>query len=117
MIGPGQSGEVPRHVLVLDTSKSMLAPLPGVPKRKIEVAREAVAKILEEVRTQNAFFGMVVFNSTTRVLFPLSQALPQMEEITRSTQPTGKSAIWDALALGADLLRTSPGGPIVGNLV
>lgn len=109
--------DAPRHVLVLDTSKSMLAPISGAPRKKIEVAREAVGKILEEVANQRAFFGMVVFNSTTRVLFPLSQKLPSMAEIVQNTQPTGKSAIWDALALGADLLRMGPGGPIVGNLV
>ncbi len=109
--------DVPRHVLVLDTSKSMLAPISGAPRRKIEVAREAVGKILEEVASQRAFFGMVVFNSTTRVLFPLSQKLPTMAEIEQNTVPTGKSAIWDALGLGADLLRLGPGGPIVGNLV
>lgn len=111
-----QYREPPRHVLVLDTSKSMLAPITGVPKRKIEVAREAVGKILEEVKAQQAYFGIVVFNSTARVLFPISQKIPTLEAVVRNTVPTGRSAIWDAIGLGADQLR-SPTGEIVGNLV
>jgi hypothetical protein len=106
----------PRHVLVLDTSKSMLAPMADSSRRKIEVARSAVFKILEEVKSQGAVFGMVVFNSTASVLLPLSPQLPRVEEIVDRLVPSGKSAIWDALALGADLLRTTE-GYVKGNLV
>ncbi|MCI4317208.1 MAG: VWA domain-containing protein, partial [Thermoplasmata archaeon] len=58
-----------RHVLILDLSKSMLAPLPdtgggGPDKQKIEVARTAVYRILENAETNGAFFGLVTFTET-----------------------------------------------------
>lgn len=120
---PGASR--PRHVLVLDISKSMLAPLPDPSDphnvvRKIEVARAATFRIFEEVQTQGAMFGLVVFNSGARVALPLQEVRPEsrpaLDNIIALLQPSGKSAIWDALALGADLLRIEGGG-VVGNLV
>jgi hypothetical protein len=84
--------------------------------KKIEVARSAVYKIMGEVKSQKALFGMVVFNSTASVLFPLSPQLPSPDEVAERLVPSGKSAIWDALALGAELLRTVDGA-VVGNMV
>lgn len=113
-----------RHVLVLDLSKSMLAPLPDAhngeaPKQKIEVARTAVYRILEHAESSGAFFGLVTFTETVRVAVPLTQIkrdnLPYIESLISMLTPSGRSAIWDALAVGADLLRTGHG--IEGNLV
>jgi von Willebrand factor type A domain len=114
-----------RHVLVLDLSKSMLAPLPepeilGAEKQKIEVARTAVYRIVENSSKMGASFGLVTFTETVRIAVPLSEIrgenLPYLESLIAMLTPSGRSAIWDALAVGADLLRTGPGG-VRGNLV
>jgi hypothetical protein len=115
----------PRHVLVLDLSKSMLAPLPdptGVQgeRRKIEVARTAVYRILENAEATGAFFGLVTFTDSARVAVPLTEIrrenLPYIESLISMLAPSGRSAIWDGVALGADLLR-KPTGEVVGTLV
>jgi hypothetical protein len=114
-----------RHVLVLDLSKSMLAPLPdpqGVEneRQKIEVARTAVYRILENAAHSGAAFGLVTFTETVRVAVPLTEIrpenLPYVESLISMLTPSGRSAIWDALALGSDLLR-SGNGAVRGNLV
>jgi von Willebrand factor type A domain len=114
-----------RNVLLLDLSKSMLAPLPdlnpGQPDRqKIEVARTAVFRILQDAATTGALFGLVTFTETVRVPVPLTEIhrenLPYIENLISLLTPSGRSAIWDALAVGADLLRLGPQG-VHGNLV
>jgi SAM-dependent methyltransferase len=114
-----------RQVLVLDLSKSMLAPLPdptGIQgeRRKIEVARTAVYRILENVEATGSYFGLVTFTDTVRVAVPLTEIrhenLPYIESLISMLTPTGRSAIWDGVALGADLLRT-PTGEVAGTLV
>ncbi len=114
-----------RHVLVLDLSKSMLAPLPdpgnpGTEKQKIEVARTAVYRILENAESVHGFFGMVTFTESVRVAVPLTEIrrenLPYLESLISMLMPSGRSAVWDALAVGADLLRTAEGG-VRGTLV
>jgi hypothetical protein len=114
---PGAAKE--RHILVLDLSKSMLAPLPdptepGTEQQKIEVARTAVYRILENAAHTGSFFGLVTFTEAVRVAVPLTEIqrenLPYIEGLISMLQPSGRSAIWDALALGADLLRSVNGG-------
>ncbi len=114
-----------RHVLVLDLSKSMLAPLPdpttpGQERQKIEVARTAVYRILENAESVHGYFGMVTFTENVRVAVPLGEIrkenLPYLESLISMLTPSGRSAIWDALAVGADLLRTGDGG-VRGTLV
>jgi hypothetical protein len=114
-----------RNVLLLDLSKSMLAPLPdstpGQPDRqKIEVARTAVFRILQDAATTGALFGLVTFTETVRVPVPLTdihrENLPYIENLISLLAPSGRSAIWDALAVGADLLRLGSQG-VHGNLV
>jgi hypothetical protein len=114
-----------RNVLLLDLSKSMLAPLPdsnpGQPDRqKIEVARTAVFRILQDAADSGALFGLVTFTETVRVPVPLTdihrENLPYVENLISLLTPSGRSAIWDALAVGADLLRLGPQG-VQGNLV
>jgi von Willebrand factor type A domain len=114
-----------RHILVLDLSKSMLAPLPDSTnpesdQQKIEVARTAVYRILENASATGAFFGLVTFTESARVAVPLTEIqrenLPYIEGLISMLQPSGRSAIWDALALGADLLRSVNGG-VRGTLV
>ncbi len=115
-----------RHVLILDLSKSMLAPLPDAEpvtpeKQKIEVARTAVYRILENAETSSAFFGLVTFTESVRVAVPLTEIrrenLPYVESLISMLTPSGRSAIWDALGVGADLLRAGAGGAVRGNLV
>jgi hypothetical protein len=125
---PFRSPDAPpreRNVLLLDLSKSMLAPLPdsnpGQPDRqKIEVARTAVFRILQDAAETDALFGLVTFTETVRVPVPLTdihrENLPYVENLISLLAPSGRSAIWDALAVGADLLRLGPQG-IHGNLV
>ena len=112
-------------MLLLDHSKSMLAPLPEVeegrpPRQKIEVARTAVFRILEDAATTGALFGLVTFTETVRVPVPLGEIrrenLPYIENLISLLTPSGRSAIWDAIAVGADLLRTGTDG-VRGNLV
>jgi hypothetical protein len=112
-----------RNVLVLDLSKSMLAPLPdpsGPEKQKIEVARTAVYRILENSETTGGEFGLVTFTETVRVAVPLAvihkENLPYVESLISMLTPSGRSAIWDALAVGADLLRRGTTG-VHGTLV
>ena len=61
-----------RNVLLLDLSKSMFAPLPdpqgsGPERQKIEVARTAVFRILQEAAASGTLFGLVTFTETVRV--------------------------------------------------
>ncbi len=117
--------EPERFVLVLDLSKSMLAPLPdpggpGPERQKIEVARTAVYRILENAERTGARFGLVTFTETVRVAVALTEIrrenLPYIESLIGVLTPSGRSAIWDALAVGADLLRRGEHG-IRGHLV
>lgn len=112
-------------MLILDLSKSMLAPLPdpevaGPEKQKIEVARTAVYRIVENAANVGASFGLVTFTETVRIAVPLTEirpeSLPHVESLIAMLTPSGRSAIWDAVAVGADLLRTSSHG-VRGNLV
>ncbi len=118
--GSGEAaGPKERHVLVLDLSKSMLAPLPdpsnpGAEQQKIEVARTAVYRILENAASAGSLFGLITFTENARVAVPLAdiarENLPQIEGLISMLQPSGRSAIWDAIGLGADLLRSMNGG-------
>ena len=114
-----------RNVLLLDLSKSMLAPLPdpqggGPERQKIEVARTAVFRILQDAATTGTLFGLVTFTETVRVPVPLGEIhrenLPYIENLISLLTPSGRSAIWDALGVGADLLRMGTQG-VQGNLV
>lgn len=114
-----------RSVLLLDLSKSMLAPLPDPEgsrgaRQKIEVARTAVYRILKEAAKSGTPFGLVTFTDTVRVPVPLGAIredhLPYIENLISLLTPNGRSAIWDAIAVGADLLRGSDLG-VRGNLV
>jgi hypothetical protein len=114
-----------RNVLLLDLSKSMLAPLPdpggaGKERQKIEVARTAVFRILQDASDSSTPFGLVTFTEVVRVPVPLSEIhrenLPYIENLISLLTPSGRSAIWDALAVGADLLRSGVHG-VQGNLV
>ncbi|MGD0588940.1 MAG: vWA domain-containing protein [Thermoplasmata archaeon] len=114
-----------RNVLLLDLSKSMLAPLPdpqggGPERQKIEVARTAVFRILQDAAANGTLFGLVTFTETVRVPVPLGEIhrenLPYIENLISMLAPSGRSAIWDALGVGADLLRMGTQG-VQGNLV
>jgi hypothetical protein len=112
-----------RQVLVLDLSRSMLAPLPdpsGAERQKIEIARAAVYQILQNVSRRGARFGLVSFSNTPRIVVPLGEIhsanLPYVQSLVGMLTPGGRSAIWDALAMGADLLR-EPTGEVRGTLV
>ena len=114
-----------RHVLLLDLSKSMLAPLPD-PKeertehQKVEVARTAVFRILQDAVASGSLLGLVTFTEAVRVPVPLGEIhkenLPYIENLISLLAPSGRSAIWDAIAVGADLLRMGTDG-VRGNLV
>ncbi|HXY12007.1 MAG TPA: vWA domain-containing protein [Thermoplasmata archaeon] len=114
-----------RNVLLLDLSKSMYAPLPdpqadGPERQKIEVARTAVFRILQDASASGTLFGLVTFTETVRVPVPLGEIhrenLPYIENLISLLTPSGRSAVWDALGVGADLLRMGTQG-VQGNLV
>jgi von Willebrand factor type A domain len=117
---PGTAEPVPanlrdRNVLLLDLSRSMLAPLPDPEgargeRQKIEVARTAVYRILQDASRTGVPFGLVTFTDVVRVPVPLGpvrpEALPYIENLISVLTPSGRSAIWDAIGVGADLLRS-----------
>jgi hypothetical protein len=115
-----------RNVLILDLSKSMLAPIPdpesgpNAERQKIEIARTAVFRILQDAANTGALFGLVTFTETVRVPVPLGEIhrenLPYIENLISMLAPSGRSAIWDALAVAADLLRLGTNG-VQGNIV
>jgi hypothetical protein len=114
-----------RNILLLDLSKSMLAPLPepdgtSRERQKIEVARAAVYRILQDAAKSGTPFGLVTFTETVRVPVPLGTIhrdhLPFIENLISLLSPSGRSAIWDAIGTGADLLRSGEQG-VQGNLV
>jgi len=114
-----------RNVLLLDLSKSMLAPLPdpqagATERQKIEVARTAVFRILQDAASGGTLFGLVTFTETVRVPVPLGEIhrenLPYIENLISLLTPSGRPAIWDAIGVGADLLRMGTSG-VQGNLV
>ena len=103
----------------------MLAPLPDPgegpgERKKIEVARTAVFRILQDAANSGALFGLVTFTEAVRVAVPLGEIhrenLPYIENLISLLTPSGRSAIWDAIAVGADLLRVGTEG-VRGNLV
>ncbi len=122
--GPTPPNLTERNVLLLDLSKSMLAPLPdpgsSKERQKIEVARTAVFRILQDAAASATPFGLVTFTEVVRVPVPLGEIhrenLPYIENLISLLTPSGRSAIWDALAVGSDLLRAGPHGA-QGNLV
>ncbi len=105
-----------RQVLVLDLSKSMLAPLPdptGASRQKIEIARAAVTRIVQNAEQRGSIFGLVTFSDSAKVAVPLGEVhrenRPYVQSLIEMLAPSGRSAIWDGLALGADLLRETSG--------
>ncbi len=103
----------------------MMAPLPepegtSRERQKIEVARTAVYRILKDAAKSGTPFGLVTFTETVRVPVPLGMIqrdhLPFIENLISLLTPSGRSAVWDALATGAELLRTGENG-VQGNLV
>jgi hypothetical protein len=122
---PASAPSRERNVLLLDLSKSMLAPLPEPENRnperqKIEVARTAVFRILQDSADTGNLFGLVTFTEMVRVPVPLGEIrkenLPYIENLISMLAPSGRSALWDAIAVGADLLRMGTEG-VRGNLV
>jgi hypothetical protein len=114
-----------RNVLLLDLSKSMLAPLPepdgtSRERQKIEVARTAVYRILQDAAKSGTPFGLVTFTETVRIPVPLGTIhrdhLPFIENLISLLTPSGRSAIWDAIGTGADVLRAGERG-VLGNIV
>ncbi len=114
-----------RNVLVLDLSRSMLAPLPeddprAVSRQKIEVARTAVYRILQDAMRSGEPFGLVTFTESARTPVPLATVhrdnLPVIENMVGLLTPNGRSAIWDALGAAADLLRVGDDG-VQGHLL
>jgi hypothetical protein len=124
-LGPWGANLRDRNVLVLDLSRSMLAPMPeddptASPRQKIEVARTAVYRILQDAARSGAPFGIVTFTDSVRTPVPLAAVhhdhLPVIENMVSLLTPSGRSAIWDALATAADLLRAGDNG-VQGNIL
>ncbi len=117
------NGGPDRQILVLDLSRSMLAPLPdpsGSPRQKIEIARSAVTRIVQNAEEKGSMFGLVTFADSPKVAVPLGEIhrenRPYVQSLIEMLVPAGRSAIWDGLAVGADLLR-EPSGAVRGTIV
>jgi Mg-chelatase subunit ChlD len=109
---PRQGRRAPAMALVLifDKSGSMSDRADGVPK--IEIAREAVRKVLD-VMPPNDSLGVVAFDavpSVVAVLGPMPDAKTLTDRL-RAVEPGGSTQIAPAVRIALDWLRASPVEP------
>ena len=100
----GQRSPAMGLVVAFDKSGSMADLVSGV--AKIELARQAVRKVLDAVRPTDPI-GVVAFDAAPVIVSPLVAAPdPQrLSEALRAIDPGGSTAIAPALAQAADWLR------------
>jgi Mg-chelatase subunit ChlD len=99
----GRRGPAMGLVIVFDKSGSMADVADGV--QKIEVARQAVKRVLDVVPATDSV-GVIAFDSAPAVIAPLT-ASPDAAAIAsrlRGLEPGGSTAIAPAMALAADWL-------------
>ena len=99
----GRRGPAMGLVIIFDKSGSMADVADGVPK--IEVARQAVKRVLDVVPSTDAI-GVLAFDSAPTVIAPLS-ASPDATAIAsrlRGLEPGGATAIAPAMTLAAEWL-------------
>jgi Ca-activated chloride channel family protein len=87
--------------VILDISGSM--------GNKIEQARSAAAEFFRSSNPQDEF-AVVTFADTPRLLAPFTDSLEDIESLLRPLQPGGPTALWDAMYLGLDAMRTARHG-------
>jgi Mg-chelatase subunit ChlD len=100
----GQRSPAMGLVVAFDKSGSMADLVSGV--AKIELARQAVRKVVDAVRTTDAI-GVVAFDAAPVVVSPLTVSTDprRLAEDLRAITPGGSTAISPALARAADWLR------------
>ena len=100
----GQRSPAMGLVVAFDKSGSMADLVSGV--SKIELARQAVRKVLDAVRPTDPI-GVVAFDASPLIVSPLAAAPdPQrLSEALRAIDPGGSTAIAPALTQAADWLR------------
>lgn len=100
----GQRSPAMGLVVAFDKSGSMADLVSGV--AKIELARQAVRKVLDAVRPTDPI-GVVAFDAAPVIVSPLAAAPdPQrLSEALRAINPSGSTAIAPALTQAADWLR------------
>jgi Mg-chelatase subunit ChlD len=103
----GQRSPAMGLVVAFDKSGSMADLVSGV--AKIELARQAVRKVLDAVRPTDPI-GVVAFDAAPVIVSPLAAAPdPQrLSEALRAINPGGSTAIAPALTQAADWLRRAP---------
>ena len=82
--------------VILDLSSSMAS--------KIERAREAVLKLLEESNPQDEFF-LITFSETPHVVQNFTQSVGDIQEQLVIAQPKGRTALLDAIYLGLNNMK------------
>ena len=100
----GRRGPAMGLVIVFDKSGSMADVADGV--QKIEVARQAVKRVLDVVPATDSI-GVIAFDAAPTVIAPLT-ASPDAGAIAarlRGLEPGGSTAIAPAITLAADWLR------------
>jgi Ca-activated chloride channel homolog len=82
--------------LVFDVSSSMTTQSP--------LAREALATFLETSNRQDEYF-LVEFNSRPHLIEDFTTDIDRIEQRVSSTEPTGSTALYDAVRLAVEKLR------------
>jgi len=82
--------------VILDVSGSMAS--------KIERAREAVLKLLEDSNPQDEFF-LITFSDTPHVVQTFTHTIGEMQEQLLLVHPKGQTALFDALYLGLNKMQ------------
>ena len=102
----GQRSPAMGLVVAFDKSGSMADLVSGV--AKIELARQAVRKVLDAVRPTDAV-GVLAFDASPVVVSPLAASPDprRLAEALRAINPGGSTAISPALSQAADWLRRS----------
>jgi Mg-chelatase subunit ChlD len=100
----GQRSPAMGLVVAFDKSGSMADLVSGV--AKIELARQAVRKVLDAVRPTDAV-GVLAFDASPVVVSPLAASTDprRLAEALRAINPGGSTAISPALSQAADWLR------------
>ncbi len=105
------TGRETAEVVILDTSGSM-----GVPRRKLEAAREATSVAIDCIRDGVAF-GVIAGTEHARAVYPTDGTLviasdetrAEAKEALRSLKAKGGTAIGSWLTLAGTLFATVPG--------
>lgn len=91
-------------VFVLDRSGSMAADAPGMDRRKLDAAVDAVSKALDALRPRDRA-SVITFAGDRKVLSPLTTARAGIRDRLEKEQPGGPTVLLPALREGVRMLQ------------